>query len=393
MTFRALLLYGLVFVPTVVAAPPETIVELEDPPNDADGPGGFLAPSDSEISIDDFDLTKFAVRVDGDDAIFEVTVSAPVKLPGIPQRTNATLLQLTNNIFLQNIDIYLDTDPSPGVGHSACIPGRRVTFANGKTWERAVVLTPQPASARSVVQAVFGDGAQDVIFPGPLTVRGRKFVARVPIAKLGGKPRADWGYSVQLSGAAWERNFNLLDMVKGAAEPNALTMPVLTTGERWAFGGADGTRTQTQVIDLIVPPNRDQHEVLSGSDETTNTFAQVPFVYVKKPPEPTGPVVAQLPAPVVVVAVVPKPVAGPEGPVVSDVSDEVVTISQPPAGLSAMAIGQVLGADGQVVAKVVVVQVVKTGAIASALDHKERIARGLRVRFPGTAPSAIDAGQ
>jgi hypothetical protein len=386
--FRALLLCGLLCVPTAVAAPSETIIELEDPPGDADGPGGFLAPSDAEISTDDFDLTKFVVRVDGDDAIFEVTVSAAVKLPGIPQRTNATLLQLTNNIFLQNIDIYLDTDPSPGGGHSACIPGRRVSFADGKTWERAVVLTPQPASARSVVQAVFGDGAQDVIFPGPLTVRGRKIVARVPIAKLGGRPRADWGYSVQLSGAAWERNFNLLDMVKGAVEPNALTMPVLTTGERWAFGGADGTRTQTQVIDVIVPANRDQHEVLAGSDENTNRFAQVPFVYVKRPPEPAGPM-AEVAAPPAPVLSVPKPVALPEGPVVSDVSDEVVTISQPPANLSAMAIGQVLGAEGQVLAKVVVVQVVKSGAIASALDHKERIARGLRVRFPGTG----DGGQ
>jgi hypothetical protein len=68
--------------------------------------------------------------------------------------------------------------------------------------------------------------------------------------------------------------------------------------------------------------------------------------------------------------------------VVSDVSDELVSITGAPAGLPAMAIGQVLGPDGAVMARVVVMQTIKSGVVASALDHKDRIVRGARVRFP-----------
>jgi C-terminal binding-module, SLH-like, of glucodextranase len=384
MTLRALLLSGVLAWPVSAAAAPETIVELTDPPGDADGAGGLLMPTDSELSADDFDLLKFTVRVDGEEAIFEVTVGAMVKPPSIPQRTNATLLQLTNGIYVQNIDIYLDTDPTPGRGHGVCIPGRRVAFADGRTWERAVVLTPQPASARSVVKASFGDFASDVIFPGPLQVQGRKIIARVPISRLGGRPRADWGYSVQLSGAAWERNFNLLDVVKGSAQADALTLPVLTTGDRWAFGGGDGTKTQPQVVDLILPPGRSQREVLSSADDATGKLAEVPFVYVEAPRDPDAVALAEAAAAAVPPPPLPTP-AAPDGPVVSDVMDEVVTITGATASVPAMAIGQVLGPDGQVLARVVVVQTVKNGVVASVLDHKEHITRGARVRFQDRA--------
>jgi hypothetical protein len=226
-----------------------------------------------------------------------------------------------------------------------------------------------------------------VIFPGPLQVQGRKLIARVPIARLGARPRADWGYSVQLSGAAWERNFKLVEVVRGGAAADALTMPVLTTGERWAFGGGDGSKTQPQVIDVILPRGVDQRQVLSSADDVAGTLAQVPFVYVQPPRE-----VAAVEAPARAVP----PLAGPgpaaprtEGAVVSDVSDELVSITAAPAGLPAMAIGQVLGADGAVVARVVVMQTVKGGVVATVLDHRERIVRGASVRFPGhEAPAA-----
>jgi hypothetical protein len=371
-----LLLYCSVLLAMPGTAAPETIIELEDPPGDADGPGGYSPPSDSELSADDFDLRKFVVRVDGHDVIFEVTVGASIRAPGTPQRTNTTPTQLTNGIYYQNIDIYIDTDPTPGLGYDTCIPGRRVAFADGRTWERAVVLTPQPASARAVVEGALPDLAPFITFPGPLMVRGRTIIARVPVSRLGGRPATSWGWSVQLSGAAWERNFNLVERVKGSAAPDALTLPVLTTAERWAFGGSSGGRAHPQVVDIIVPVGADQHEILSRFNDDTVTFAAVPFVYGKPPPT----TVVQTPPPRVPEALPPS-----DRLTVADVSNELISIQGSVAALKPMMIGAVLGPDGATAARVVVMQLVPGGLVATALDNREKILRGATVRFAATA--------
>jgi hypothetical protein len=329
------------------------------------------------------------VRVDNEDVLFEVTVGASVKAPGTPQRTNTSLLQLTNGIYVQNIDIYIDTDGADGTGFASCIPGRRIAFAEGRTWERAVVLTPQPASARAVVAGAMPEAAPFVSFPGPLLVRGRTIIARVPMAQLGGRPQATWGWSVQLSGAAWERNFNLVDTVKGSAAPDALTLPVRTTAERWAFGGSSGGRAHPQVVDVLVPAGSSQHQVLSTFNDDTGSFARVPFAYGRPPPSvatspdrsaaPPSPPPASPPAP----SALPLTVA--------DISSEIVTIEGPTTGLRPMMIGSVLAHDGSTVARVVLVQVMPKGVVATALEHQERIAPGAIVRFGTAASSATSA--
>ena len=369
-----MLLAFLSLLPRMAAAgAPESIIELEDPPGDADGPGGYSPPSDSELSADDFDLRKFVVRVEGDDVVFEVTIGGAIHAPGTPQRTNSTPVEFNNGIYYQNIDIYIDTDRSPGSGFAACIPGRRVAFADGRTWERAVVLTPQPAMARAVVQASLPEAAPFVSIPGPLTIRGRRIIARIPIAQLGGRPKATWGWSVQLSGAAWERNFALVKTVIGSAAADALTLPVETTADRYAFGGSAGGHSHPQVMDIIVPRGVDQHQVLSTFNDSTGDFARVPFVYGEPPPVQRPMTEASPPPP------------APELRV-ADVAGELISIEGSVADLKPMMIGSVLEPNGTTLARVVIVQVVARGIVASALENKEKITRGAVVRFT-TKPS------
>ena len=120
---------------------------FEDARDDAWGPGSYEPPGDTQFQPGDFDLRRLAVLVDGDDVLFEVTLGADIRVPQDLHRLNSTPARLWNNLYLQNVDIYLDTDPASPEGHTACVPGRRVAFAGGRTWKRAVILTPQPGLA------------------------------------------------------------------------------------------------------------------------------------------------------------------------------------------------------------------------------------------------------
>src|SRR5437763_692210 len=198
--------FMLILLAALVASP-ELVVAFDDPAGDV----AYVPPLDSEFSDGDFDLRRFAVYRDGEDILFEVTLGAPIRRPQVTQRTNSSELQLVNGIYLQNIDIYIDTDRTPGSGYSVCIPGRRVAFADGRTWEKAVVLTPQPGPARVIAEEAMGKAATHVIFVEGIQSRGRTVIARVPSRLLGGPPRKEWGYSVHVSGARWERSFGLSD--------------------------------------------------------------------------------------------------------------------------------------------------------------------------------------
>jgi len=387
------------------AAAPSPVVTFDDPARDATGPGSYQPPGDSQFQEGDFDLRRFAVLVDGDDVVFEVTLGAIVRLPELPQRTNLTPVQFLNGVYLQNVDIYLDTSRTEA-GATACIPGRRVAFAGQRSWESAVVLTPQPGPARAIIQDALGTQAGRVIVAEGVIARGRTLVARVPAAALGGPPQPSWGYSVQVSGARWERSYGVVDRLRDVHEPDAFTMPVTTVREAFAFGGGPaGGRANPRVVDVLLPPGVDQQKVLGSYDAASGRLARVPFVYADgsdpftlegapagsaaaaaqaaqaaqaaATPEPSN---ARLPE-----ALTPRSLPVLRAPAVpwtiADVSGELVTIAGPTAGLGPLRIGRVLGPDGTPVAKIVVGRVLEGGITASVVEGREKIVRGAVVRF------------
>ena len=111
----------------------ELIASFDDPAGDANGPGTYQPPGDTDFLPGDFDLRRFAVYLEGDTVVFEVTLGESFRVPPSTQRYNSTPLDLHNNIYFQNVDIYLDTDQTPGSGYGMCIPGRRVAFSDGHT--------------------------------------------------------------------------------------------------------------------------------------------------------------------------------------------------------------------------------------------------------------------
>jgi len=200
-----------------------------------------------------------------------------------------------------------------------------------------------------------------------LQATGRTIRARVPSIALGGTARKEWAYSVHVSGADWDRSFSVVDRVRGTRELNAFTMQVLPVPEAWAFGGAPEGNAHPRVVDVLLPPGADQKAVL-GSFEA-GQFARVPFVSAQPIAAAAA---AQKPAP-----------AKPAGRVLSVeyIAGNMVSISGAVDGLKPMQFGQVLGADGAPVARVVIVQILETGIVASAVENRESIKAGARVRF------------
>jgi carbohydrate-binding DOMON domain-containing protein len=357
--------------PRPSAAAPRLVASFDDDTNDATGPGTYSPPGDTTFTDGDFDLRRLAVLVDGEDVLFEVTFGAPIRRPVITQRTQYSPLALWSGIYLQNVDIYVDADHAAGSGYGACIPGRRVAFTEGRTWEVAVVLTPQPGPAREVIEDAMGPAAGHVIVVDSLQSRGRTVVARVPAAALGGLPRLDWGYSVHVSGAAWERSFSAQDRLGKTLEPNAYTMPVKTVVEAYTFGGAPAGNAHPRVVDVLLPRGADQKAVLGSFDVASGAWARVPFVYAEPVPPPLAAAAAGPgPAPTHLVA---------------DVAADVITVSGPVTGLRPMQIGSVLGADGATVARVVIAKVLPDGLVVSAVEGREKIVRGAPVRFEAPA--------
>ena len=64
-----------------------------------------------------------------------------------------------------------------------------------------------------------------------------------------------------------------------------------------------------------------------------------------------------------------------------DLSGTMVTIAGPPKGLKVMQLGQVLGPRGEPVARLVIVQLLEKGAVASVVEGGAGIMTGARVRF------------
>lgn len=362
--------------PGAAVAAPRLVAGFDDAAGDATGPGTYAPPGDSGFEDGDFDLRRFAVRVDGDEVVLEVTLGARVRQPASTLRTNASPVDLSSGVYLQNVDVYVDSDPAPGSGFSTCVPGRRVAFAGGRTWESAVVLTPQPGPVREIVQEAMGAAAARVHVPAHVEARGRTLVARVPAAALGGAPQADWGWSVHVSGARWEPTYALAARLRGAREGDAFTMPVLPVRQAWAFGGAPRGDAHPRVVDVLLPAGADQRAVLGSFDAASGAWARVPFVQARAEGA------AEAPA-------APAAAAAPPAFTVVDVSGSLVTLSGPGEALAPLRIGQVLGPAGEVVGAVVVTRVVGGGVVATVAEGGDAIRRGAKVVFDG-APAAGD---
>jgi carbohydrate-binding DOMON domain-containing protein len=365
-----------IFSNIAVAAPPFRF-SLDDPRKDDRGPGEYIYPSGSFYTPGIFDLRRFEMRREGKDLVFELTFDSPLIPPTDLRNRSATPIELNNGVYVENIDIYLNHKPG---GATQTIPGRNVRFEERDGWDSCVVITPQPYLVRSLLED-FRPGGR-VIVPVGVRSRGRVVTARIPVEDIG-EPDISWGVQVLITGALWENNFEVVDRLMDEDVPNAFTMPVTTVPETEAFGGGELTRFHPYVIDLLAPEGRSQGSILRSWDAKARRRAAVPMIpldpakyeariaaepVAKKPPELPR-VVSAVPGSDVTVAIV------------RDVSRELVVLEKPTEPLALYRLGDVLDDGDQVVARVVVSQIHTDFVVATAVEGKDRIVAGARVRF------------
>jgi hypothetical protein len=286
----------------------EPLFELEDPRGDDAGSGVLIYPDRDDLERGDLDLVRLSAEQRNDGVWFVVELAQPVRSPvGRVTELGQTPMEriARNGFYTFNVDIYVDTDRIVGAGNTTAVPGRGVTIDREFAWEKAIVLTPRPDIARTMLQMVFDDqyeaqvraqkgrvskedlagveGRSEKIvdeqyfFPNKVRINGRRVEFLVPTEFLGGTPQKSWAYSVLVTGCDIEPSGRPGQLTP--AKPAMMTMSV-ARGVRWSQWGirGDADEATPPVIDLLAPGPDTQPSVLDDYDMVAGRLAAVPGV-------------------------------------------------------------------------------------------------------------------
>jgi hypothetical protein len=396
----------------LAAAPGGPIIVLDDPRGDDTGAGALQYPTNQDYRAGDFDLRRVEVAIDGAFAVVSVTFGARVQKPATARRSLASEVELTNGLYVQNVDVYIDH--TPGVGFTEALPGRNVTIDPDGAWDSAIVLTPQPFLTRPIVESALPRAAADHVWiASDVRSFGATAVARVPLAALGGAPKPSWGFVVLLTGAIWDNSFAAVNRLVGSYEPNAFTMPVYAIPEGMAFGSGRLDRLQPRVVDLVAPAGRTQASILGAWSGDERRRAVVPMVYVdgeaharevrtaratadaaaKQSPKTELPGLAKLPGPATSTGSASAalgPVRAPDVLTIASVDGPRAVIPLA-AGVTVnpWALGTVLDVRGETIARVVATAVFPGFVLATAVEGEKGLRPGLHVTFAAATPAAV----
>jgi carbohydrate-binding DOMON domain-containing protein len=166
---------------------PAQTVEFKDATGDDFGPGAYVYPTDTVYKPGSFDLTGFALEVDGKKANVSVTVNSALEDPW----------GMKVGFAVQMIFVFIDTDGKEGSGFTDGIPGLNVKFAPADAWDKAIILSPQSAArVRTEIETKAAAMKDAVLVPTRTKGSGRTISASVDLADLGGGDPATWGYQV-----------------------------------------------------------------------------------------------------------------------------------------------------------------------------------------------------
>jgi hypothetical protein len=256
----------------------------------------------------DLDLVLLEAERREDGTWFSVEMARQVQNP----RGRVTMLGQTpvdrlarNGFYTFNVDVYVDTDRIAGSGDTASVPGRGVSIDRNYAWEKAIVLTPRPDIARTMLQMHF-DGEYEAelrarqgrvskeeveavqlrsermvderyFFPTKVRVAGRRIEFLVPDAFLGGAPAANWAYTALVTGADIEQAGRVGSITSD--RPAMMTMPVGRGIQYNLFGiRSDGDEATPPVVDLLASDPGVQKAVLDDYDAVAGRLAAVPGI-------------------------------------------------------------------------------------------------------------------
>jgi hypothetical protein len=300
------MLFAAACVATVSLSHAQTIFTLEDVKGDDHGAGALIYPNRDDMQPGDLDLVRLSAEERSDGVWFIAEMAQSIRSPvGQVTEVGQTPMErlARNGFYTFNIDIYIDTDRVAGVGRTDTVPGRGVDIDRQFAWEKAIVLTPRPDIARTMLQMHF-DAAleadlraqqgkvskaelEDIqnrsearvkdlyFFPTRVRVLGRKIEFQVPTEFLGGVASPAWGYTAFVTGADLEQT-GRIGLLK-QSQPSMMTMTV-GRGIRWSQFGirSDVDEGIPPVVDLLAADAATQVAALGSYDTIGARLAAVP---------------------------------------------------------------------------------------------------------------------
>jgi len=292
----------------MLAAPAhaQELFALEDVKGDDVGNGALIYPNRDDMKPGDLDLVRLSAEQRSDGVWFVVEMQQPIRSPvgRVTELGQTPIERLARNGFYTfNVDIYIDTDRIAGAGEKTAVPGREVAVDRNYAWEKAIVLTPRPDIARTMMQMQFDEqfeaelraekgrtskeDLKDVegrsekrvndlyFFPTKVRVSDREVEFLVPTEFLGGVPDNSWAYTVLVTGTEIEQTGRPGNL--GSRRPTMMTMGV-ARGVRWSQWGirGDADEATPPVIDILSPDPDVQPTVLADFDVVSGRLAAVP---------------------------------------------------------------------------------------------------------------------
>lgn len=247
-------------------------VVLHDPRGDDDGPGTYRYPTGPGFSPGQFDLVAFELRPVGTDIELIATFASRL---AVLETTNLAQ-DVRANVFLPQVDLYVDIDRHLGSGQQRVVPGRRVLLAPGSAWEAGVVLTALPDRVSDALRRADPDVAHALEIPGQVQIVGRTLRARVPAELFGGCPSPRWGYTVLVTAVTLSTSLKGLVTAADGREANVFTREITAgpgtchvrteapDGSPCTFGGCAPCEGHPRVLDALIAADADQHTLLAA---------------------------------------------------------------------------------------------------------------------------------
>lgn len=288
------------------------IFELTDPRGDDHGDGDLVYPLVVDYQKGDLDLLSFTARKERGGTRFELAFANRLRVPerGAINELGTDLTDIARLGFYNlNVDIYIDMDRKPGSGALAMLPGRKAEVTPESAWERAVVLTPRPNEARSLLKRdlrkdlkqemrsddpklseaqaetlsarIPDDIDNRIYFADRVRVQGPKVSFFVPAEFLGGPAEPTWGYVVVVTGADILTSFDLAAAAGLTAPTSPGLMIVPVDAGTWTNrfgGGREDDDLQPPIIDLIAPKGSRQEWLLRDYSPRDGRPVRLPAV-------------------------------------------------------------------------------------------------------------------
>jgi hypothetical protein len=299
---------GTLLSAVVLSAGAAPLFSIEDPKGDDHGAGGLLYPNREDMHPGDLDLVRLEAERGEDGTWFTVELAQNVQDP----RGRVTQLGQTpvdslarQGFYTFNVDVYVDTDRIAGSGNTVSVPGRGVSIDRNFAWEKAIVLTPRPGIARTMLQMYFDSQYEeelrarqgrvskeeiaeiqqrsertvdeDYFFPTRVRVNNHQVEFFVPDSFLGGAPTTSWAYTALVTGADIEQSGRVGSLT--SERPLMMTMPVGRGRQYNLFGiRSDGDAGTPPVVDLLASDPGVQKTVLDNYDVVAGRLAAIPGV-------------------------------------------------------------------------------------------------------------------